>query len=216
MKKSLFQIEQDYINLLDIIESNEGELVDNTEELLTINQEEFEEKLINYKHVINAIEASNNFIKDEKARLDDRIKINLNKIKKLKEAQITALKLFGEKDPKSETIRYSGETFKASTYANKHLNTIEEEVNDLIKSWKYELADGKIPKDFDNTLYTVSLQIMLPKLDVISKLVELVKVHNCYMDIIITPDKKLILKRLKEDESIKGYKIKETDIIRFT
>jgi hypothetical protein len=52
MKTTLYNIEQEYLNLISEIESLDGELTPEIEEQLTINKEQLESKSVAYLQVI--------------------------------------------------------------------------------------------------------------------------------------------------------------------
>ena len=86
MKKSLYQINEDFLELIEQLEENEGELTPELEQSLEIAANEFEEKSENYIKAIKNIDNDVLIIKNEIARL--------NELKKRKEKTSNRLKDF--------------------------------------------------------------------------------------------------------------------------
>lgn len=68
-KRSLFNIRQDHLSLLAIIEENDGELTDDLQGSLRLNESEFKEKVISYGFVVKKYEAEAEIIANEIKRL---------------------------------------------------------------------------------------------------------------------------------------------------
>lgn len=69
VKKSIYNIQFDYLRLMEEIEANEGELTPETEAQLTINRDELEEKVVSYGYVIKQFDFEIEQIKAEMERL---------------------------------------------------------------------------------------------------------------------------------------------------
>ena len=95
-KQSLYNISNNYNQLMYDIEENEGEVTDEQSELLKINEAELQQKSIAYLEVIKTKEALNKVIDDEIKRLGAMKKVNTNIISRLKENLLTAVKIFGQ------------------------------------------------------------------------------------------------------------------------
>ncbi len=94
MKKNLFNITQDYQNIMDSILDNDGELTEELESALEINQDELTEKARGYNAVINDLQSKIDFIEKEEARLKKH-KDSYNKtIVRLKEAIQNSMQIF--------------------------------------------------------------------------------------------------------------------------
>jgi hypothetical protein len=78
-KKSIYNIQGDYLRLMDEIENNEGELTDDTENRLAITQEQLEEKAVSYGYCIRQFDFEIEQIAAEQARLS-KIMIRKSKI----------------------------------------------------------------------------------------------------------------------------------------
>ena len=140
MKESLFNIETEYIKLMDQIQEAEGEITDEMSEQLKINETQLQGKSIAYLEFIGSKETLNTRIDDEIKRLQAIKKSNNNLIKNLKERLLNAVKLFG--DFEVGLTRFG--TRKSST-------TVVQDVNTLPKEYKVrkltETADKKAIKE---------------------------------------------------------------------
>jgi hypothetical protein len=96
--KTLYQINNDYYDLISQIESLEGELTLELESALEINKNELEVKSIAYVEVIKQRESFNTRIDDEIKRLQAIKKQNDNLILRLKNNLLNAVNLFGSFD----------------------------------------------------------------------------------------------------------------------
>ena len=95
MKKSLYQIESEYLSLVSEIEEMEGEITEEQIEALKINESELQGKSIAYLSVISTREAENAQIDLEIKRLQSIKKSNTNVIERLKNNLLDAVNLFG-------------------------------------------------------------------------------------------------------------------------
>lgn len=154
MEQSLYEITEDLRLICSDLEENGGELTDELAELLTINQNNFKEKLSNYRKAILHYNAIVECSKNEKKRLNDRQKVKENIINRLKSNILLAVKEFGY-DGKSgnKIIELDDVTFY--TKNTKIVNYNEDRVNLLINTlfaYIYELnSEGLLVlgKDFD-------------------------------------------------------------------
>jgi len=93
--KTLYQINNDYYDLISQIELAEGELTPELESALEINKNELEVKSIAYVEVIKQRESLNTRIDEEIKRLQAIKKQNDNLILRLKNNLLNAVNLFG-------------------------------------------------------------------------------------------------------------------------
>lgn len=93
---SIYNIQQDLLEIFDQIESNDGEITPELEEQLRISQDEFEDKIRSYTGVIHQLECDLGAIKDEKTRLDAIKKSKEKTIERLKQIMIEAIQMFGD------------------------------------------------------------------------------------------------------------------------
>lgn len=129
MRKSMYKIQDDYINILSQVEAGEGELTPDLEKDLKINEEEKEAKALAY---IQFIEEEGVFIervKKEINRLKEIQKRSQNLVDRLKENLVNSVSLFGE---------YNTGFYSVNTRTSKSVNILEESsIPDVYKT-KYE------------------------------------------------------------------------------
>ena len=93
---SLFQIENDLLRLFDAIERADGEVSEEQYAELVATKENFKSKLTNYLHAIKAWEGDAATCKAEEARLKNVRTVRENRVKRLKNSMLEAVKMFGE------------------------------------------------------------------------------------------------------------------------
>ena len=86
MKKSLYQIEQEYLQIAQTIEDADGVLDEQMEQALIINQEELQTKAVKYALVIRQMDAEAAMLKAEIARMNALKKSKENTVDRLKDA----------------------------------------------------------------------------------------------------------------------------------
>ena len=126
MEKSLYNINNEYLDLISQVENLEGELTTELENALTINKTELEVKSIAYIEVIKQRESLNERIDNEIKRLQALKKSNDTLVSKLKNNLLNAVNLFGN---------YDAGFLKLSTRKSKQV-VIDYDVNDLPKQYK--------------------------------------------------------------------------------
>lgn len=95
MKKSLYQIEQEYLQIAQSIEDADGVLDEQMEQQLMINQEELQTKAVKYALVIRQMDAEAAMLKAEIARMNALKKSKENTVARLKEAIAGAMQMYG-------------------------------------------------------------------------------------------------------------------------
>lgn len=124
--KTLYNINNDYLDLISQVEEAEGLLTPELEQALTINKSELEVKSIAYVEVIKQRESLNERIDNEIKRLQALKKSNDTLVSKLKNNLLNAVNLFGN---------YDAGFIKLSTRKSKQV-VIDYDVNDLPKQYK--------------------------------------------------------------------------------
>jgi hypothetical protein len=124
--KNLYQIQNEYLTIIQELESNGGELTPELEQGLTINEKELQGKSIAYLEVIKDREALVSRIDEEIKRLQAMKKAQTNLITRLKDNLLTAVKVFGSFE--SGLVKFG--TRKSSKIE------IEIDTNDLPKEYK--------------------------------------------------------------------------------
>lgn len=105
MKKSLYHIEREYLDIAEQLES--GEVTDELEQALAINQSELQTKAINYGFVIKESEYRSDAIKMEIARLKKMDEVETNKRERLKTAITDAMVMYGIEKVDSPVLKLS-------------------------------------------------------------------------------------------------------------
>ena len=105
MKKSIYQISAEAIELVSALE--DGELTPEMEMALTINQNELENKAKDYAYAIKSIEADIESIKEEIARLTALKKAKEDATDRMKESVLNAMKIYGIEKIASPTLTIS-------------------------------------------------------------------------------------------------------------
>ena len=125
MTNTLYDIEQEYWDLIYQIEELEGELTPEIEYKLKINQNELQNKAIAYHSVILSKDAFNMQIDNEIKRLQALKKRNNSLIDNLKDRLVGAIQMFGEF------------TVGTNTFGLRKSERVEvEDVNSLPKEYK--------------------------------------------------------------------------------
>ena len=96
MKNTLHEIKSDYLVLMNDLELADGEITDELNEALKINESQLQVKSIAYLSVIQQKEEFINTIDNEIKRLQQLKKINGNLVDRLKNSLLDAVKLFGD------------------------------------------------------------------------------------------------------------------------
>jgi len=125
MSNTLYNIQENYLALMDSIEENEGILSEEQEKALAIHETQLESKGKAYLEVIRQREAFISIVDDEIKRLQALKKRNTTLVTTLKDRLLDAVKLFGE--------------FQAGTLTfgtRKSETVIVEDVNNLPKDYK--------------------------------------------------------------------------------
>lgn len=104
---NLFNIKQEYINLVNSIIDNNGELSPELSQALAINETELKEKAINYGYVIRSFEYENDIIDTEIKRLKALKEQKEKAIQKLKDAVLDAMNLYGIEKVESPALKLS-------------------------------------------------------------------------------------------------------------
>ena len=92
---SIYNIQQNLLDIFNQIEENCGEITPELEEQLNMSKDEFEDKIKSYTCVIHQLESDLCAIKEEKDRLDSIKKSKEKTIESLKRIMVEAIQLFG-------------------------------------------------------------------------------------------------------------------------
>ncbi len=102
--KTLLNIRQEYTNILQEIEHNEGELTPEMEEALAINAQELSEKSLAYVEFMGNLNAQNNRIEEEMKRLQAMKRKNTQLLEFLQKGLVQAVNEFGTINTGTYTI----------------------------------------------------------------------------------------------------------------
>ena len=103
--KSLFNIKNEYLQIADALTN--GEVTQELEQALIINEAELQEKSVAYSYVIKSFEGNNELIDAEIKRLQELKKRNEKTIERMKSAVVDAMELYGIEKVESPTLKLS-------------------------------------------------------------------------------------------------------------
>lgn len=167
--KSLYELEKEYLEIINILEENGGELTSELEESITINKNELNEKIGKYFNLIAELENINNAIKSEVKRLNSKI---LNKEKTINILQNAV---------KNATILFGKEEFTKK--GNKaYLLELEDLSIRLSPSESVIITDENvIPQEFINT--TTKIITSVDKKAIKTAIEQGVDINGCYIEV---------------------------------
>ena len=127
MNSNIFNISNEYLDLITTLEENEGELTPELEEALKINEEARDAKMEAYAYVIQQKNADIGLAKDEINRLRTLIKRDENIITRLKGVLIDTLRIFGLTNPKTGNLAHKLQHHNMFTRKNSSIDIKIEE-----------------------------------------------------------------------------------------
>lgn len=162
MGKNIFDIAKEYEDILSIIEDNEGEITPEIAEKLSINESELEDKLRNYKYIIDRYKYEKEYVKDEQERLKNKIASRENTIRLIKNNIVETLKIYGIKSNTNYKLKYPDFTVytkdsKSIDYDDRKLEFVIDKVEN--EDYSYNQVDI-----IDN-LINVELTVKIPIVD---------------------------------------------------
>ena len=146
--KSIYNIKNEYVDLISTIEELEGELTPELEEALKLNEEQLVTKATCYCDLISKLESEVTYIDSQIERVNKFKAPKEKAIETLKKNLLSAVLLFGEEG--KETTTKTGKVFRA--------RTLELPLNKLTakRSPKIEIVDPlKIPLEFTENSITI-------------------------------------------------------------
>ncbi len=105
MKQSLFNIQQEYLELASALEH--GEVTPELETQLAITETALQTKAVGYAHIIREGKANIAAMKDEIARIQGLLKSEQNKVDRLETAISNAMQMFGVHEVKTPLVKLS-------------------------------------------------------------------------------------------------------------
>jgi hypothetical protein len=95
MNNSLCNIEKDYLEIVNELEENEGEVTPELDERLKINKADFDKKMDAYSDIITTVDIQNTAIDAEIKRLQNLKQSRIKVVENLKSRMVDAIKLYG-------------------------------------------------------------------------------------------------------------------------
>lgn len=142
---TLYDINQNLLDLFAQIEEQDGEITEEQEHLLDINQAELKNKIEVYVNAISNFNSNIEQCKQESKRISDVKRKNENRIKWLKESIINAINIFGAQGKTNKFIELP--TIRVSTKNTESVELNIERINILIKEFERyirELVDNGV------------------------------------------------------------------------
>lgn len=132
---SLYDIENQFMDLFATIEEQGGEITPEQEEYLRITDDNFKAKLEDYAKVIKDYEGFINICKEEEKRINTRRKVYENRIKTLKDRMVEAIEMFAPngKSIETGTFRLSIRNSKSTAVSDCRVEYFKTLFNELIK-----------------------------------------------------------------------------------
>lgn len=141
--KTLWEIDRELQETIKVVIENEGEIDDNINEILNINQSEFQEKALNYVYLIEGLENDTEVREAEIKRLKAKNEAIYKTIDYLKSNLLRALTLRGGKAELGD--------FKLSVRKSKAIN-----ITDISKI-PFDYTTVKLKDSLDNDTYCMLL-----------------------------------------------------------
>jgi hypothetical protein len=105
--KSMYEISREAMDIVSALEENEGELNPDIESALRINQNELQDKAINYSYAIKTVSNDVDAISEEIKRLQALKKAKENVVQKLKDTVVNAMQIYGIEKVETPTLKLS-------------------------------------------------------------------------------------------------------------
>ena len=155
MKKSIFEISEDYLNTIQelenwMIENDTDEVPQHLDDALAINKDQLDTKLKNYYFYIKDIEGQIQTIKDHVAQMNNKKKALEKQVQRLKSYVHTGLSLYGETNA-SGNHTYKTDLFKVTASNTKRLKIVDE---------------TKIPEHYKREVYSIKIDNAQIKKDI--------------------------------------------------
>lgn len=131
-QQSLYEIQEELLSLFADIEEAGGEITPEQEELLSITEDNFKEKLNNYYKLVLSFDADALASKNEAKRLTDRRKVLENRVERLKKTMLGAVEMFGA-NGKTGNKFIELPTVRIFTRGANSVKLDEERINNLIR-----------------------------------------------------------------------------------
>lgn len=130
MKQNIYEIQAELLELYELIEESGGEVTDEQYEAFKVTQENFDNKVKAYCHIIKEGESKIAYANSEIKRIQTFARPYENLNARLSGIILEAVKTFGIKDPKKDIWRYEVETFKLGTRSSVSTEILDAEAID--------------------------------------------------------------------------------------
>jgi hypothetical protein len=204
---NLFNLSEEYIQLMYAIEEAEGELTPELEYLLEVNQQEVEQKLKAYHYIIKQLEGEQKVLDDEIDRLKLKKQTKENAIKRLKDSTLVALQLFGVKTDKGNyKLKY--DNLSIWSVGTESVNVIDE--NAVPDTFKTVSIKTKLSLNALKIIMPIIHKEHFPNMSY-NEFVDMFLANEIYMNI----DKKAIKDSYDEEQPIAGAELIKGAYVRF-
>jgi hypothetical protein len=105
--KSMYEISNEAMDIVSALEETGGELTPAIQSALAINQNELQEKAINYSYAIKTVSNDVEAISEEIKRLQALKKAKENVVQKLKDTVVNAMQIYGIEKVETPTLKLS-------------------------------------------------------------------------------------------------------------
>lgn len=197
---SIFNLEAEYIALMNDIEEADGVLDEDMEQRLAINIDNFENKVRQYRYLMLNLEADITMGQDEMGRIAKLIGTKSNIIKRLKDTVRDSLQLYGDTGKSGNKVLDLGD-MKMYTRKNE-IVIIDDEGKFIFNNFDYVKAT--IGNKFDKEQLTKIAEFAT------SLLGEETEIKTTY-----SIDKRLIKSELKGKVEIEGARLERNDSVIF-
>ena len=127
---SLYQISDDILSIFNTIEQNDGEITEEQLNQLSIKEEELSDKLNSYVKALQTWKSDIDACKCEEKRIKEVRNKYDNRIKRLKDSMLTAVKMFGKEGKTNKFIELP--TCRLYTRNSKSVEIDEDRIDELI------------------------------------------------------------------------------------
>jgi len=124
---NLWQLTQEELSFISLMEETGGEITPELEEELAIRRENFDHKAESYTKLILKLESDIEAAASEIKRIQDLKKTKENTVKRLKTTLRDALQIFGRPDSKSGVMKYETPLFKLSIRSSSAVEIMDEQ-----------------------------------------------------------------------------------------
>lgn len=177
MDYKLFKISENYLQILNEIEDNEGELTEELSDKLKISNEDLEDQIVQRCTILNGLESDINTVDKEILRLTEYRNRKQKLHNNINTSILQALILFGKED-KNGIKRFEYDTFKLSTRKSKSIEILDKDsVPDKYKKVDISISSLTIAQNtaLKLVLSTIDNKLITEFMDKIKEDIKVVK-----------------------------------------